>query len=150
MLCKSQRLKISTFEVPTIKGAPFIMGTLDVLIFSLWLLHSILGDPTSKKSPFPLGLISMSRRSKGTIQELVFNCFSLHTHSLSHTQPLQLKPTINTRYKRLNKITIKFGTKLKSAKHIVVNYNFTEWSLSKKKIRICGMVIVYKTNLLHK
>ena len=34
-----------------------IVGTSDVLIFSLWLLHSILGDPTSKKSPFPLGLI---------------------------------------------------------------------------------------------
>ena len=47
------------------------------------------------------------------------------THSLSITQPLQLNPTINTRYKRLNKVTIKFGTKLKPTKHIVVNYNFT-------------------------
>jgi len=27
-------------------------------------------------------------------------------------------------YKRLNKITIKFGTELKPTKHIVVNYNF--------------------------
>ena len=36
----------------------------------------------------------------------------------------------------MNKITIKFGTELKSAKHIVVNYNFTEWSLSKKKKKI--------------
>ena len=58
----------------------------------------------------------------------VFNCFSLHTHthSLSHTQPLQLNPIINTRYNKLNKITIKFGTELKPTKHIVVNYNFTE------------------------
>ena len=47
------------------------------------------------------------------------------THSLSITQPLQLNPTINTGYKRLNKITIKFGTELKPTKHIIVNYNFT-------------------------
>ena len=33
---------------------------------------------------------------------------SSHTLSLSITQPLQLNPTINTGYKRLNKITIKF------------------------------------------
>ena len=46
-------------------------------------------------------------------------------HSLSITQPLQLNPTINTGYKRLNKISIKFGTELKPTKHIVVNYNFT-------------------------
>ena len=50
-------------------------------------------------------------------------CLSLHTLSL--TQPLQLNPTINIRYKRLNKITIKFFTKLKPTKFIVVNYNFT-------------------------
>ena len=31
-----------------------------------------------------------------------------HTLSLSITQPLQLNPTINIGYKRLNKITIKF------------------------------------------
>ena len=49
-------------------------------------------------------------------------CLSLHTHT--HTQPLQLNPTINTGYKRLNKITIKFGTELKPTKHIIVNYNF--------------------------
>ena len=50
---------------------------------------------------------------------------SSHTHSLSLTKLLQLNPTINTRYNRLNKITIKFGMKLKPTKHIVVNYNFT-------------------------
>ena len=48
------------------------------------------------------------------------------THSLSFTQPLQLNPAINTRYKRLNKITIKFGTELNPTKQIVVNYNFTK------------------------
>ena len=48
------------------------------------------------------------------------------SHSLSITQPLQSNPTINTGYKRLNRITIKFGTGLKPTKHIVVNYNFTE------------------------
>ena len=52
-------------------------------------------------------------------------CLSLHTLSLSHTQSLQLNPILNTGYKRLNKITIKFGTELKPTKQIVVNYNFT-------------------------
>ena len=55
----------------------------------------------------------------------IFNCLSLHTHSLSLSQPLQLNPTINIRYNRLNKITIKFGTEVKPTKHMVVNYNFT-------------------------
>ena len=40
----------------------------------------------------------------------IFNALSLHTHSLSHIQPLQINPTWNTGYKRLNIITIKFGT----------------------------------------
>ena len=46
-------------------------------------------------------------------------------HSLFIRQPLHSNPTINTGYKRLNRITIKFGTKLKPTKHIVVNHNFT-------------------------
>ena len=50
---------------------------------------------------------------------------SSHTLSLSITQPLQSNPTINTGYKRLNRITIKFGMELKLTKHIVVNHNFT-------------------------
>ena len=56
----------------------------------------------------------------------VFNALSLHTHTLSltHTQPLQINPTWNTGYKRLNRITIKFDMELKPTKHIVVNYNF--------------------------
>ena len=62
-----------------------------------------------------------------TLQSSIY--LSLHTLSLSHThtQPLQLNPTINTGYKRLNKITIKFGTELKQTKYIVVNYKFTVW-----------------------
>ena len=47
------------------------------------------------------------------------------SHSLYITQPLQSNPTMNTWYKRFNRITIKFGTKLKPTKHIVVNHNFT-------------------------
>ena len=43
-------------------------------------------------------------------------CLSLHTHSLSLTQPLKLNPIINTGYKRLNKITIKVGAELKPTK----------------------------------
>ena len=46
-------------------------------------------------------------------------------YSLFIIQLLQLNPTINTWYKILNKITIKFGMELKPTKHIVVNYNFT-------------------------
>ena len=43
---------------------------------------------------------------------LVFNCLeSSHTLSLSLSQPLQINPTWNIGYIRLNKITIKFGTK---------------------------------------
>ena len=38
------------------------------------------------------------------------------SHSLFYTQPLQLNPKINTGYKRLNKITIKFGMELKPKK----------------------------------
>ena len=57
------------------------------------------------------------------------NLFSLQLleswHSLSTTQPLQWNPTINIGYKRLNNITIKFGTEYKLTKHNVVNNNFT-------------------------
>ena len=48
----------------------------------------------------------------------------IFTLSLSNTQPLQWNPTIHTRYKRLNNITIKFGTEYKPTKHNVVNNNF--------------------------
>ena len=68
------------------------------------------------------GMLSHKLLAK-TLQSSI--CLSLHTLSLPLTQPLQLNSTINTGYKRLNKITIKFGTKLKPTKQIVVNYNFT-------------------------
>ena len=55
----------------------------------------------------------------------VFNLPWVFTLSFSLTQPLQINPTWNTGYKTLNRITIKFGMKLKPTKHIVVNYNFT-------------------------
>ena len=58
-----------------------------------------------------------------TLQSSV--CLSLQSLSLSHTQPLQINPTLNIRYKRLNIIIIKFDTELKLTKHIVVNYNYT-------------------------
>ena len=71
-------------------------------------------------------IISRDAQSRATHENSsVFNCLSLHTHTLSLTKLLQLNPTINTRYNRLNKITIKFGIELKPTKHIVVNYNFT-------------------------
>ena len=58
------------------------------------------------------------------------------SHSLSITRPLQSNPTINTGYKSLNRITIKFGTKLKPTKHIVVNHNFTLVSLNQFRCSI--------------
>ena len=61
------------------------------------------------------------------------NLFSLqllessHSLSLFNTQPLQWNPTINTGYKRLNNITIKFDIEYKPTKHNVVNNIFTRW-----------------------
>ena len=43
---------------------------------------------------------------------LIFNVV-LSLHTFCHTQPIQWNPTQNTRYIRLNKITIKFGSELK-------------------------------------
>ena len=54
-------------------------------------------------------LRGMLRREMLAKTSSVFNSLSLHTLSLSVTQPLQLNPTINTGYYRLNEITIKFG-----------------------------------------
>ena len=71
--------------------------------------------------PFARCLVMSYSRNLFSLQ-LLESSYSL---SLSNTQPLKWNSTINTRYKRLNKITIKFGTELKSTKHIVVNYNFT-------------------------
>ena len=68
------------------------------------------------------GMLSRELPAK-TLQSSI--CLSLHTHTFSHTQPLQVNPTINARYKILNQISIKFGTELKPTKQIVVNYNFT-------------------------
>ena len=69
-------------------------------------------------------IISRDAQSRATRKNSsVFNLLE-SSHTLSHTQPLQLNPTINIGYKRLNKITIKFSTELKLTKQIVVNYNF--------------------------
>ena len=82
----------------------------DSLHSSMCRAHNILGEMLSREIP--------AKSSS------VFKCLSLHT-TFSITQPLQSNPIINTRYKRLNRITIKFGTELKPTKHIVVNHNFT-------------------------
>ena len=74
-------------------------------------------------------LRKMLSRELPTKTSSVFNSLSLHTHtlslSLSIIQPIQLNLTINIWYKRLNKVTVKFGMEVKPTKHIVVNYNFT-------------------------
>ena len=70
----------------------------------------------------------MSHFARSLVTRYPRKLFSLQlfesSHSLSITQPLQSNPTINIGYKRLNKIIIKFSTKLKPTKHIVVNHNF--------------------------
>ena len=71
------------------------------------------------------------------------------TLSLYITQPLQLNPTINIGYKRLNKITIKFRTKLNPTKHIVINYNFTTLSFIKRKKKIIYYYYYYISCILH-
>ena len=70
-------------------------------------------------------ITSRDAKSPATCENLISLQQLESSHSLSITQPLQSNPTINTGYKRLNKITIKFGTELKPTKHIVVNHNFT-------------------------
>ena len=67
------------------------------------------------------GMLSRELLAKTLLSSIAW----VFTYSLSITQPLQLNPTINTGYKRWNKIIIKFSTKLKPTKHIVANYNFT-------------------------
>ena len=68
-----------------------------------------------------LGMLSHEQPAK-TLQSSI--CLE-SSHYLSHTQPLQLNPTLNIGYKRLNRITIKFVAELEPTKHIVVNYKFT-------------------------
>ena len=87
-------------------------------------LHPVLTlhIPVMYKSHASLhGMLTRELPAK-TLQSLI--CLE-SSHSLSLSQPLQINPTWNTGYKTLNRITIKFGMKLKPTKHIVVNYNFT-------------------------
>ena len=92
------------------------------------------------------GMLSREIPAKTLLSSIAW----VFTHSLSITQPLQLNPTINTGYKRLNKVTIKFGTDLKPTKHIVVNYNFTRslnwgmiaWLFYVLFENYCGVVVV--------
>ena len=72
--------------------------------------------------PFAGCLVASYPRNLFSFQ-LLESSYSL---SLSNTQPLQWIPTINTGYKRLDNITIKFGTEYKPTKHNIVNNNFTQ------------------------
>ena len=66
------------------------------------------------------GILSRELPMKTLLSSIVWD----FTLSLYHTT-LTIKSHNKYTYKRLNKITIKFGTELKPTKHIVVNYNFT-------------------------
>ena len=68
------------------------------------------------------GMLSCELPAKTLLSSIAW----VFTLSLSITQPLQLNPTVNTWFKRLNEITIKFGMELKPTKHVVVNHNFIE------------------------
>ena len=97
-----------------------------------WDTHKIqlsLSCPNSSHSSYVQGTCITSRDaySRATRKNTsIFNLLWVFTHSLSFTQPLQINLTWNTRYKKLNRITIKFGMELKPTKHMVVNYNFTQ------------------------
>ena len=97
-----------------------------------WDTHKIqlsLSCPNSSHSSYVQGTCITSRDaySRATRENTsIFNLLWVFTHSLSLTQPLQINLTWNTRYKKLNRITIKFGMELKPTKHMVVNYNFTQ------------------------
>ena len=98
----------------------------------LWDTHKIqlsLSCPNSSHSSYVQGTCITSRDaySRATRENTsIFNLLWVFTHTLSLTQPLQINLTWNTRYKKLNRITIKFGMELKPTKHMVVNYNFTQ------------------------
>ena len=86
------------------------------------LTHEILTKTSLSSSVMTLRILVMCS-TRGSLHKkssrklpvktlLIFNVV-LSLYTLSHTQPIQRNPTLNTRYIRLNKITIKFGTKLK-------------------------------------
>ena len=60
--------------------------------------------------------------------------FVLSLHTLSHTQHIQRNPTYNTWYIGLNRITIKFGTELKSTQISCKSqlYNLPLWLFREK------------------
>ena len=91
------------------------------------------------------GMLSRELPAKTLLSSIAL----VFTLSLSITQPLQLNPTINIWYKRKNKITIKFGTKLNLTKHIVVNYNFTQTKNVNYQIQLMMSKIVSKLHGPH-
>ena len=91
------------------------------------------------------GMLSRELPAKTLLSSIAL----VFTLSLSITQPLQLNPTINIWYKRMNKITIKFGTKLNLTKHIVVNYNFTQTKNVNYQIQLMMSKIVSKLHGPH-
>ena len=111
---------------------------------------SIYPDSSHSSHVQGICIISWDAQLRDTCENSsVFNCLNLHTLFLSITQPLQLNPTINTGYKRLNKITIKFSTELKPTKHIVVNYKFTDLGLSTYKKQKSKYLILNIQNLTY-
>ena len=100
-------------------GRPYPRDTRETQLFpsSLTLRIRVM----CKAHAFFRGMLSRELPAK-PLQFLIAWVFTL---SLSNTQPLQWNLTINTGYKRLNNITIKFGTEYKPTKHNVVNNNFT-------------------------
>ena len=108
-------------------GRPYPWATREIQLSSFVLTFCIL--VMCKAHASFRGMLSHELPAKTLLSSIAW----VFTLSLSITQPLQLNPTINIGYKRLNKITIKFRTKLNPTKHIVVNYNFTTLSFIKRK-----------------
>ena len=113
--------------------SPFIL-TLRILVMCR--THASFHGMLSRKLPAKILLSSIA---------WVFT----RTLSLSITQPLQLNPTINTEYKRLNKITIKFDMELKPTKHVVVNCIFTKKNVFEMVMHSLGYWVYIYISFVH-
>ena len=86
---------IQSSKTECLAGRPFLRDTRETQLSPFVLTLRIL--VMCRAHALLRGMLSREIPAKTS---LVFNSLSLHTHSLSITQPLQSNLTINTRYKR--------------------------------------------------
>ena len=102
--CLVARYPRKLFSLQLLAGRPYLRATCETQLSPFVLTLCI---PFMYKAYASFhGMLSRKIPAK-TLQSSIAWVFTLF---LSLTQPLQLKPTINTGYNKLNKITIVFGT----------------------------------------